>query len=41
LIWRGENSIDKIFEEDFYYYEDQFPFYFDGVDFEGRPGKIS
>jgi len=38
--WRKEKDIDNILQEDFSYWEDEFPYYTDGVDFVGRPGKF-
>jgi len=38
LIWRRDHKIDEILKENFSYWQKDFPFYTDGIDFKGRPG---
>lgn len=39
IDWRTENRIDNVLNEDFTDLEEDYRFYIEGHDFQGRPGK--
>lgn len=39
LRWRKDNKMDTILEEDWSKFEEKFPYFVEGCDKEGRPGK--
>lgn len=41
IAWRKENKMDTILIEDFSDIENEYPFYLDGVDKQGRPSKFT
>jgi hypothetical protein len=41
LRWRKEYRMDEILDEDFKTMEQQYPIDLDGIDYEGRPGRLT
>jgi len=38
FVWRKENRMDEILDEDWSRFEYQYPFHFNLRDYDGRPG---